>query len=115
MDVLQGQIEQSQSLVSSVFGSLTSQLDNLQSLQKALLGDFADFSALVYGLGLAVLTWVMTSFQITARARLPCLVTILVGVAMERQVSYLEKVFGYNGLIFWCRTLVLLVLLWHLR
>ena len=69
----------------------------------------------MYGLGLAVLTWVMTSFQMTTRARLPCLVTILVGVAVERQVSYLEKVLGYNGLIFWCRTLVLLVLLWHLR
>ena len=46
---------------------------------------------------------------------MPCLVTILVGVAVERQIGYLEKVLDYNGLIFWCRTLVLLVLFWHLK
>ena len=64
---------------------------------------------------MAIVAWILTGFHKIAKARLPCLLTILVGVAVERQVSYFEKGLGYTGLVFWSRSLVLIVTFWHLR
>ena len=93
---------------------MTGQLDRLNKLQHALLGDFADMTALVYACSLALISWLLTSFRTLSQARLPCLLTVLASLACERQASWLEKEHGWSDLVFYSRSLVLLTLAWHL-
>ena len=98
---------------------INTQITKIYAVQAALFGEFSDVSAILFGLGMACLVWLLTSFKQTEAARLTCLCVIVINLFCERQLQAI-KLTNIQGLasvsiIQFTRTVVLLILAFILK
>jgi len=114
MNSLSEQIINSQQKVNSIFETINLQIEALSHLQSAIFGEFLDFGAILFTLGLVALAWVLSGFKRTEAVRLQCVTLAACNLIIERSFmrptsTTSSLTFGHS-MIYWSRTLMIMAI-----